>query len=198
MYNIQVSIKLPDEYPEQAPNVHVVPTAEMEIMPSHAHVNEATGRVHLQYLQSWDLRDTPNLVGLLKDMCYEFGEKPPLVCKLGLTLVPAAKDTTAKDVAKDPIFQALTKKFSDALLSEAVQAVDTKMVPPPANPEDRIAGIKHATRFLRLSALDVSLERLLAFLDVEGLEQKTIPMDFYEKMIRHYSSEQFRTRLLIM
>lgn len=78
-YNIPVSVWLPEDYPNVAPIMYVVPTPDMIIKPRHAFV-DASGIVSCTYLRNWS-QPQSNLMIFCNDISIQFGQDPPLFSK---------------------------------------------------------------------------------------------------------------------
>jgi len=79
VYNIPISIQIPESYPFLAPSVFVVPTENMIISPNHGHVDPATGTCYLPYLKTWNPQC--NLLQLVRLLQEIFSQVPPVRTK---------------------------------------------------------------------------------------------------------------------
>jgi len=89
-YNIPVSFWIPYQFPDRPPMCYVVPTENMDIKPSHKHMNKQ-GFIFHPYLSKWNMYQS-NLIALSTNLQSVFGIDPPVF----------AKQNTARPIAKRP------------------------------------------------------------------------------------------------
>lgn len=74
-YSIPIAIWITQFHPDRAPVTYVIPTGDMEINPTHRHVDKA-GLVYHGYLNQW--KPSHNIIGLIHELINIFSGATPL------------------------------------------------------------------------------------------------------------------------
>ncbi|XP_060578506.1 uncharacterized protein LOC132735569 isoform X2 [Ruditapes philippinarum] len=104
MYNLPISIRIPDKYPQVPPEVYVVPSYWMYVRESKD-VDE-NGRVRVYLLENWHKFTSMSLTRLMNELVKVFSQNPPLGSLTQLSTLDARTEYIAKLQLKgfdDPI-----------------------------------------------------------------------------------------------